>query len=159
MMRNVILSLLLVVGCVQRPPSPDNAFYVVLITPLLDDNALLAERLLTAAAAVHKAPDTPGAALEAWRDEVVPLAHHLHEQASMVQPPGSWAVEHDRIIGTWAARAAGYQLILEAAERGDEARLKRGRALADKAKLDEESWMQDVNARLAADGLHLRQYR
>ena len=158
MKRTLLLTLLLLSACSRRPHAPDNAFYVVLVTPLLDDNALLAERLLAAAAATLEAPEATDTTLEAWRDEVVPLAHHLHEQASLVQPPASWVAEHERLVGTWSTRASAYQLILEAAERGDEGRLKRGRALADRAKLDEESWVQDVNGRLSADGIQLRQY-
>jgi len=158
MLRAMLISLLILSACSRRPHAPDNAFYVMLITPLLDDNALLAERLITAAATSLNAPEATSDAVEAWRDEIAPLAHHLHEQASMVQPPASWVSLHERLVNTWSARATGYQLLLEASERGDEVRLKRGRALADRAKLDEEAWMQEVNVRLAADGIELRQY-
>ena len=158
MHRTTPLLLLALLACGRRAPDPDHALYVRQLTPLLDDNGLLAERMLRAAAELHAGRATSAQALERWRDEVVPLAHHLHDQASLVQPPDPWVAPHERLTGIWETRATGYQLVLDGVEMGDESRFKRGRALADRAKLDEESWFQDANASLLAHGLLIDQF-
>jgi hypothetical protein len=152
---------LLVAGlaaCTARPIPADTATYVQQLHPLLHENGLLADTVLEAATDVHNGRATPTTATQAWQQEVVPLASHLHRQAELVLAPPSWVDAHEELVAIWGARARGYVLVSEAVNSGDELRWKRGRTLADKAKLDEEAWFKQVNSRLQPLGLDLDQY-
>lgn len=146
------------VACAPPAVPQDTATYVTQLHPLLQENGLLADKVLEGAADVHDGRASPNTASLVWENEIVPLAGHLHAQAEIVQPPTRWASEHRELVSIWGSRAEGYVLVAEAVNSGDAARWKRGRALADKAKLDEESWFEEVNTRLAPLGIDLDQY-
>ena len=152
------LFLLALSSCVNPAPSIDNATYVVSLHPLLHENSLLAQRMLETAADVHAEKADGARAAETWRTDIVPLAQHLHDQAGLVNVPGPWVDAHGQLVTIWGSRAEGYALILEGIERGDAQRWKRGRSLADKAKLEEETWFQTTNKRLAPENLSIDQF-
>jgi hypothetical protein len=161
MIRLLLITATLGAGCGHRAAPPDDAFYVGQLIPVLADNGLLADRMLHAAADLSEGSKSQAAGprvAERWRDEIVPLAHHVHDQAALLQPPEPWVDRHSSLVAIWAARAQGYQLVLDGVSFADEARFKRGRALADQAKLDEESWFQDANTALQPSSLALDQY-
>ena len=145
-------------ACTTQPPPHDTASDVKQLHPLLHENGLLADKVLEAATDVHNGRASPTAASSAWENEIVPLAAHLHVQAEIVQAPTTWADAHGKLVSIWGARAEGYQLVSEAVNSGAESRWKRGRALADQAKLNEETWFKDANARLSVYGMELDQY-
>lgn len=149
---------MLLAGCARDPVDPQTAAWVHQLRPLLAENGLLAARVLHAATDVHNGEASPTTAALAWESEIVPLALNLRDQAELVQAPVRHEADHKRLIAIWDARATGYGDISRAIDEGDETRWKRGRSLADKAKLDEEAWFNDVNLRLGPQGIHLDQY-
>ena len=128
------------------------------LQPLLAENGLLAERVLEGASDVHDGRASAATTAMAWEREIAPLARHLHDQARRVDPPGAWASSHQRLVDIWGSRAESYETLAQAVRDGDGARWRRGRALADQAKLDEEAWFSAANERLTPSGISLDQY-
>lgn len=160
----VLLITLSLVACQSQRPSADSVTYANQLAPLLSENSLLAERLLHTAANAQDAsleqdesPD-PTAIASSWREQIVPLAEHVARQAQLVVPPPTWLEEHEELSGIWTSRAEGYRSIADGLTDGTEARFKRGRALADRAKLNEEEWFQKANERLASERISLDQF-
>jgi hypothetical protein len=125
---------------------------------LLADNGLLADRVLRTAAAVANGTAAPEETRKEWETTITPLARHLHEQAALVQADGTWIEPQERLTRLWGARATGYEFVVEALQTGDDERWRRGVALADQAKLDEEAWFKEISARLAGEGVRIDQF-
>lgn len=158
MTTRTLLLLSALVSCVPKGPSYETSAYVIALHPLLQENSLLAEKVLETAAGVHADKlDGPGAT-EAWRSEILPIAEHLHQQAAIVHAPGPWVDAHVQLVEAWGTRAEAYALIAEGVERGDLQRWKRGRSMAVTAQLDEERWFQESNQRLTPKGISLDQF-
>lgn len=145
--------LFLLAGCALDPDAEQAAGYVVDLQPVLFENAALADRVLALSVSVSEKKASPEQIRKAWDDEIVPLAEHLHDQASFVRPPPAWAESHAQLVDLWADRAAAYRALSVAIEEGDEKRWRDARALADGVKLHEEQWFRTTNQKLA--GWHL----
>lgn len=150
--------LIALTACADRPAPPDSAMYVRQIQPLLAENGLLAERMLASASSVHDDKASPEMSADTWKRDIAPLAVHLHDQASRIDAPPEWSTSHQRLVEIWGERARGYSLIVTAIEGGDPDAWREGRALADQAKLDEETWFSVTNERLVPTGMTLDQY-
>lgn len=157
-MRFTPLAALLTAACGPPAVPADTAIYLGQLQPLLQENGLLAERILEAAAQVHNGRSSPTAASATWQEEVVPIARHLHDQALRVDAPAAWAADHDRLTQIWGSRADGYTEISVGITRGERGAWQRGRALADQAKLDEEAWFTEAQKRVRPYGVELDQY-
>jgi hypothetical protein len=153
-----VLSAALLAACTPSGPAPDTATWVRQLQPLLSENGLLAARMLEAAAQVHDGQASPTTAALTWETELAPLAVHLHHQADLVQPPARWVTAHEGLVDVWRIRADAYTRLAEALDAGDDEGWRRGRALADKAKLAEEQWFNTTNARLESEGVTLDQF-
>jgi hypothetical protein len=157
LLRPLAMTFLAFLACTPSPTRGDAEAYTSQLAPLLDENGLLADHLLKVASRTHHAQLPVTEVTTVWTQDLAPLAQHLHIQATLIQPPAEWVVEHARLIQIWGHRAQGYELIAQGLHHADASRVKRGRALSDQAKLEEESWFQDINTRLAPDGLALDQ--
>lgn len=132
--------------------------YLDQLDPLIVENAILAERVLVLAAGLYNEEAEPARVAEAWEGEIVPLAEHLHAQASVVIAPTEWAPQHNQLVGIWSSRAEAYRDIAIAVETGDEARWKGATGKARQVKLDEEEWFRSVKNELSLRGLTVSQF-
>lgn len=133
--------------------------YVRVLQPLLVENSLLAQHMLTQSAAVHNDPRLDPATLaRAWSSDIVPLAEHLHGQATFAQAPEPWTVRHADLVEIWSDRAQAYRAIDESIATADIDQWKAARELADTVKLREEEWFRSTNQTLSPVGLFVDQY-
>jgi hypothetical protein len=137
----------LFLGCAS-PEERAAAEYVAALEPLLDENALVAERLGLAAAAVFRGESHGTAVRVAWQSELVPLAAHLQDQAKLLVVPPDWTDTHRALVEVWGARADAYRDLANAVNEGDDALWSTANARAHAAKVDEERWFISTNVRL-----------
>lgn len=154
----MLITLLVLAACQPNPQALAARQYLVDLDPLLLENGLVAERLLVQAGAVHDAKAQPKDTYQAWSTDIVPLAEHLRDEAAALNAPPEWLDAHKDLVAIWSTRADGYRDIDEAVEIGDPKLFKQGRDQADTAKLREESWFRDTNARLETYGLYVDQF-
>ncbi len=140
---------LLAAACALDPDADQAAGYVADLQPVLFENAALADRVLALSVSATEKKSSPEQIRKAWDDEIVPLAEHLHDQASFVRAPSAWAESHAQLVDLWGDRASAYRALSIAIEEGDEKRWRDARALADGVKLHEEEWFRGANQRLA----------
>jgi len=126
--------------------------------PIMQDNALLSERVLIQAAALFNKKSEPEALVKAWTTEITPLAEHLHSQAAFTAPPESWADHHGKLVDIWGDRAHAYRALADAIATADDSQWQSSRDLADGVKLAEEKWFESANKRLAETGLAIDQF-
>ena len=146
-------------GC--TPPGPEaqsGKEYVECLRPLLQENGLLANTLLDLAADRYHDKTTDDLLESRWREDIVPLADHLHTQAGLVTPPTSWTDRHGGLVKIWGQRADAYSGMSLSIRLGDPERWKQSMSKADDAKVDEERWFRDVNRELAQWDLSLDQF-
>jgi len=136
----------------------DNRTYVNVMMPILQDNSLLAERVLVEAAGVYNEKSEPEALVQNWTDEITPLAEHVHSQASFATPPESWSEQHAKIVDIWGQRAQAYRALSDAIQTADDTQWQSSRDQADGVKLAEEKWFESTNKRLVQSGLVLDQF-
>lgn len=149
----------LMIACAKPGPAEiDAQQYVIAVDPLLLENGLVAQRLLAEASDVYDGKAQGKDVKAAWIDDIAPLTEHLRDQASALSPPPSWNDSHKGLVDIWTIRADGYRDIAEAVVIGDPEMFKLGRDKADTAKLREETWFRDANARLQPYGLYLDQF-
>ena len=149
----------LLAGCPQPGATTGPAHtYAQSLEPLLDENGLVAERLLETAAEVYNGKAASAEVKLAWAQDVVPLAEHLRDQAVLVQPPVEYADDHKQLVEIWSTRADAYREIADALRSGDMDQWKKGREQADDAKLREEAWFRATNEKLSAHGVALDQF-
>lgn len=132
--------------------------YAQSLEPLLDENGLVADRLLETAAAVYNGTAASTEVKLAWVQDIVPLAEHLRDQAVLVQPPVEYAEDHRQLVEIWSTRADAYREIGDALVSGDLEQWKKGREQADDAKLREEAWFRATNEKLQPHGVSLDQF-
>lgn len=154
----IALALGAIGGCASPPETVDARDWADDLTPVLVENGLVWERMLTTAAAVHDGNLDVDGAITAWDRDLVPLAEHVRDQAALVQAPNAWAADHAALVAVWAARAESYRDLSVALRQGDTERWRNARANADKAKLDEEGWFRATNEKLRSLGVTLDQY-
>ncbi len=168
-MRVLIPTLLLTMACLpQSQDQLDAADYARQLDPLLHENSLLATQVLHVAAEVYNAspsgdqPTAPDAVSTAarlsWSREIVPLAGHLQDQASLLQPPSPWAGRHRELVDIWSLRADAYRSLDEAMLLADDVKWQESRRMSNQAMLDEESWFSEVNEQVAAYGIVIDQF-
>ncbi|MBA2322245.1 MAG: hypothetical protein H0V89_13955 [Deltaproteobacteria bacterium] len=147
------LPLLLAAACAVDPAAQDAHAYVSRLQPALIENGFLADRLLGLSARIYN-KQADAATLDAtWRSEIVPLAEHLHDQASFVAAPSDWTKAHADLVDIWGDRAQAYRSLGRAIDEGDKAAWNEARELADSVKLREEEWFRTTNQRLSAHDL------
>lgn len=158
-MRLLALPLLLTLGCAPAAqPDPAAKAYADALQPLVQENGLVAERVLEVAADVYNGKAVSADTRKVWRDELAPMAEHLRNQAALVQAPPEWSADHTELVTIWTLRSDAWQDISEALEAGDPDLWKTGRSRSDEAKLQEESWFRKTNERLASQGITLDQF-
>ena len=155
-MRSALFAIALLPACVS-PVARTAPAYVAEIAPLLQENGLLAERVLVVAAKVHDGKLEVGDAAIAWRDEIVPLAVELSDNAALCAPPVEWSTRHAELVDIWTDRAQAYDHLATAMSEADVERWNAARAASDDAKLREEAWFKAVNAEIAPTRITLDQ--
>jgi hypothetical protein len=149
----------LLAACLQPDPATVAATdYFERLRPLLHENSLLAERVLFQAARVYNEKDKVPPLAADWTGDVVPLAEHLHHQASFVAAPDVFAEPHAELVDLWGRRALLYRQIGEAVFVADLASFTDARKKADALKLEEERWFDHLNETLAPLGLLVDPY-
>ena len=142
------IPLLLLTACQLDPKARSATEYVVKLQPLVQENSLLAERVLFQAAEIYNGATRPDEVADAWTTDIVPLSEHLHHQAGFVQAPEGWAERHGSLVEIWGERAHAYRSISEGLRMADEEAWDSGRALAEDVKLREEQWFDALNEEL-----------
>lgn len=153
-----LLSLALA-GCASLTSTASTTtVYLTDLQPLLQENSLLAERVLVQAAAIYDEDAKPEQVADAWSTEIVPLAEHLSNQAALVDAPVPYSARHAELVEIWADRAGAYRGLVEAMAAADAERWNAARTRADDVKLAEEKWFDALNEELADQGLAVDQY-
>ncbi len=146
-------------GCAALDPDTAAATsYVNAAQPLMLENSLLAERLLTLSAQVYNDDVPKEGFVEPWNDEIVPLAQHVHIQADETEVPSEWRDLHDQLVVIWSDRASAYQSMGEAILLADRSRWNKARELEGQVVKREEAWFQTANTQLAPFQLEIEQY-
>lgn len=140
------------------PATTATTEYLTRLQPLLQENSLLAERVLFQAAAIYNEAAKPDQVASAWSSDIVPVAEHLHHQAAFVAAPDVWSLNHNELVEIWGDRAAAYRNIGEAIKLADAASWKSARELAEGVKLREEKWFDALNAAVAPMGMVVDPY-
>ncbi|MEQ1504795.1 MAG: hypothetical protein ABMB14_21340 [Myxococcota bacterium] len=144
------------VGC--GGPGDATSQYVGSLQPLLQENGLLSERVLSLAAEIYNDASKPQQVADKWGREVVPVAEHLANQASIVPAPAEFTPDHQELVQIWGDRASAYRRLSEAIQTGDTDQWNTARDLADQVKLREEKWFDRLNDRLAPAGVLVDPY-
>ena len=158
-MLRALPAVLLLASCQQMDPAGQaTTEYLTRLQPLLQENSLLAERVLLQAAAIYNDATKPEQVATAWSGDIVPIAEHLHHQSSFVAAPDVWAAKHNELVAIWGDRALAYRNIGEAIKLADAEQWKSARELADGVKLREEKWFDTLNEAVAPMGLVVDPY-
>lgn len=157
-MRNATHSALLLTltltGCGPLSPDVQEANrYLRQLQPLLIENRQLADQVLANAAAVYNSASDEDELAKAWTTDVVPLAEHLHHQATAVQPEGAWGDRQEALTQIWGDRAQAYRALSEALIVADRSAWPAEARRAREVQLREETWFKETNAVLADLGL------
>lgn len=157
--RGLVFALLSTSACTNLDPaSAATTDYLTKLQPLLQENSLLAERVLFQAAAIYNEAVKPEQVAESWTTDIVPIAEHLAHQASFVAPPEPYATRHEQLAVIWTDRAGAYRNLGEAIRTADAEQWNAARRAADDVKLAEERWFDDLNEQLAGQGLVVDPY-
>ena len=155
----LIALLLATSGCQVADPTTRAATdYLVMLQPLLQENSLIAERVLFQAAALYNDATVADEVAAAWTSDIVPLAEHLHHQASFVSAPAEWTSSHSALVTIWGERATAYRNISEGLRMADTAKWDQGRNMAATVKIQEEEWFDTVNTTIAPMGFVIDAY-
>jgi hypothetical protein len=144
------LALLWLAACALDPDSRAAADYVTRLQPVLFENAELADEVLSLSSQVYEKKIPSDKLEQSWDADIVPLAEHLHDQASFVEPPPGWGESHAQLVAIWGDRASAYRSLGRAIHDGDTERWRQARELADGVKLREEEWFRTTNQRLVS---------
>ncbi|MEQ1565699.1 MAG: hypothetical protein ABMA64_08680 [Myxococcota bacterium] len=132
--------------------------YLSQLQPLLQENGLLAERVLLQSAKIYNEAVKPDQVAEAWITDIVPVAEHLHNQSSFVTPPSSYAQSHADLVLIWGDRALGYRNLGEAIQTGNTDEWNKARDLIRDVTLREEKWFDTLNTALAPSKIMVDPY-
>ena len=152
------ISILVGVLACASGPGDSTSDYLVRLQPLLQENGVLAEQVLFQAASIYNEAVKPEQVADSWTHDVVPLAEHLHNQASFVTAPTEFAQVHTDLVEIWGDRALAYRNLGEAIQTGNIEEWNKARELADSVKLREEKWFDRLNNTLAPSGLIVDPY-
>jgi hypothetical protein len=156
-MRTFLFTATLVLsGCAAA--SDETTQYLGGLQPLLQENGMLAERVLLQSAKIYNDAVKPEQVADAWIHEIVPLAEHLHNQSSFVTPPSSYAQTHADLVLIWGDRALAYRNLGEAIQTGNTDEWNKARELANQVKLREERWFDTLNGALAPSNIQVDPY-
>lgn len=158
MVRTMTALFLLAFSCTTDSATRSASTYVEQLNPLLQENSLLAERVLFQAAAIYNNAARPDDVASKWETDITPIAEHLHFQAKLVQPPEEWTEQHGALVVIWGDRASAYRDISEGLRLADRERWDRGSKAAEEVKLSEEDWFTAVNEKLATINVALDAY-
>ncbi|HHO53638.1 MAG TPA: hypothetical protein ENK18_22890 [Deltaproteobacteria bacterium] len=150
--------LLLTLSCQTDPAARAATTYINQLQPLLQENGLLAEHVLFQAAAIYNKADRQGDVAKAWSTSVVPLAEHLYDQSTFIEPPEQWVSSHDELVEIWGVRAQAYRNISEGLQMADQEAWESGRLQAQTATQKEELWFDQVNTIIAPMGFLIDAY-
>lgn len=146
-------------ACEVDSPAKDEAQrYADAIAPLTLDNGLLAWRVLHLAADVHDGRADGSKADAAWRDDVVPLAWHLRDQAALISPPANWGDHHEALVKVWTDRAVAYEDLADAVEDGDLSGFEDAKKRANQALMSEEELFKRLDGQLLPHGITVDQF-
>lgn len=146
-------------GCASMDPEVRaSTEYLQRLEPLLVENSLLAERVLIASASIYNEEAKPEELEVVWRDDIVLVAEHLHDQAGHFSVPELWVERHSKLVEIWADRAQAYRSLAEALHVVDAEQWKAARETANGVKLREEEWFRSVNQELAPRGMIVDQF-
>ncbi len=151
-------SLLLVVLACSSNSAGSATTYVNQLSPLLQENSLLAERVLFQAADIYNNAARPDDVANKWESDITPIAEHLHFQAKLVKAPEDWTEKHGELVAIWGDRAVAYRDISEALRLADRERWERGTKAAEEVKLEEEAWFVGVGERLGGMNISIDPY-
>ncbi len=153
------LAVLLACSCASMDPEMQRATdYVTRLQPLLQENSLLAERVLLQAAVVYNDQVEPKAMVDAWTQDVVPIAEHLHNQSVLVAAPQGYGEAHQQLVIVWGERARAYRDLSEAIYTADTKQWTKAKEDAKNVRIREEEWFEDLNSTLAARGIVVDPY-
>lgn len=159
MLRTALPLALVLSGCTQLDPATTaTTDYLTRLQPLLQENSLLAERVLFQAAGLYNDATKPSQVAQAWTVEIVPLAEHLHHQSTFVSAPEPWSARHAELVEIWGERAEAYRNLSEAIRLGDAPLWNDSRKKADSVKLAEEDWFNNLNRAVGPLGLVVDPY-
>lgn len=150
--------LLLAFSCSSDSASRSAATYVDQLQPLLQENSLLAERVLFQAANIYNEAARPEDVAKKWEDDITPIAEHLYFQAKLVEPPDDWTTQHGELVDIWGERARAYRDISESLRLADRSLWEKGRNAAENVKLSEENWFERANEKLGVLNVTLDPY-
>ncbi|MBX2803653.1 MAG: hypothetical protein KTR31_38610 [Myxococcales bacterium] len=150
--------LLVLASCQVDPAARSTTEYLTKLQPLLQENSLLAERVLFQASAVYNGATRPDEVSDAWTTDIVPVAEHLHHQSTFVAAPAEWSATHANLVAIWGERANAYRSISEGLRTADQETWDSGRKLAETVKIREEEWFDMVNNTVAPMGFMLDAY-
>lgn len=150
-------AVLLLIAC-ATPEKRAAQAYTAGLEPLLDENALVAEQLGFLAASVYQESKTAAEIRASWKRDVVPLAHHLRDQAGSATVPAGWAETHAGLVAIWGIRAEAYSDLADAIDAADEHMWTAASQRAYEAKVAEERWFISADERLAPFGLSVPQF-
>ena len=146
-------------GCAGLDPaSSSTTVYLSELQPLLQENSLLAERVLFQAAQIYNESTKPEQVANVWTVEIVPLSEHLASQAEFVSAPDPYSSRHGDLVKIWSDRAVAYRNLGEAIKTADAEQWNDARKQADDVKLREEKWFDGLNEQLAPQGLVIDPY-
>lgn len=153
-----ILSANLLFSCASGPGDATTN-YLGQMQPVLQENGLLAERVLMQAAIVFNNESLkPEAVADTWNREIVLIAEHVYNQASFVKAPPEYSAVHEELVQIWGDRAAAYRSLGEAVQQGDPESWSKAQQLANSVKIREETWFDRFNDGLAPSGLAVDPY-
>jgi len=150
--------LLMALSCSTDSAGRSASTYVGQLQPLLQENSLLAERVLFQAAALYNQAARPEDVADKWETDITPIAEQLYFHAKTVEAPAEWSDEHVALVGIWGDRAEAYRDITESLRLADRERWDSGLTAAKQAKLDEEAWFVSINEQLRAINVSLDPY-
>jgi hypothetical protein len=139
---------LLQAGCSEDPRRAQTLQYLMDMRPVVYENGLLAEQVMHQGASVYDGRSTPEGLLAAWDGEIIPLAQHVHDLASTVEPPGNVAPDHRALTELWKRRHRVYRNLSEAAHRADLDAFQNAQRESAAVTLEEDQWVRAFNAKL-----------
>ena len=158
MVRTMTALFLVVLSCSSSSPTRTASIYVGQLQPLLQENSLLAERVLLQAADLYNNAARSEDVVQKWETDITPVAEHLHFQAKHAEVPEEWSERHDQLVRIWGDRGGAYRDITEGLRLVNRERWDRGTKSADEVKLAEEDWFVAINEELGAINVSLDPY-
>lgn len=153
-----LMATLLLAACGPDPEHQKTVDYLTALHPVLQENSLLAERVLVQAAHVYNEDADATAIADQWDHEVVPLADHVATLAAGIQAPPHLSVDHQNLVEIWGQRADAYREAVEGLQTADRARFQEAASATAQITLTEDQWVRAFNARIEPLKLYVDLY-